>query len=68
MFNTIVGAIGAVAASRYGSSSDQMIQLLAAPAPALQHCLQPEKVSPKSLFGKYFIIEYETNLLSPVFM
>jgi hypothetical protein len=37
MFNTIVeaGAVGAGAASRYGSGSDQKMQLLA--APALQH-------------------------------
>jgi hypothetical protein len=49
MFNTIVGAgaVGAVragagarAASRYGSGSDQMMRLLAAPAPAPQHCYQ----------------------------
>jgi hypothetical protein len=32
MINTIVGA-GAGAASRYGSESDQMMPLLAAPAP-----------------------------------
>jgi hypothetical protein len=37
MFNTIVG-IGAGAASRYGSGSDQKMRLL--PAPALQHCLE----------------------------
>jgi hypothetical protein len=36
MFNTIVGA---GAASRYGSGSDQMMRLLAAPAPAPQHCI-----------------------------
>jgi hypothetical protein len=42
MFNAIVGAgpgavgAGAGAASRYGSGSDQKMQLLAAPAP--QHC------------------------------
>jgi hypothetical protein len=34
MFNTIVGA---GAASHYGSGSDQMMWLLAAPAP--QHCI-----------------------------
>jgi hypothetical protein len=35
MFITIVGtgAIGAGAASRYGSGSDQMMRLFAAPAP-----------------------------------
>jgi hypothetical protein len=40
MFNTIVGAgaveagaVGAGAASRYGSGSDQKLRLLAAPAP-----------------------------------
>jgi hypothetical protein len=35
MFNTIVGAeaVGAGAASRYGSGSDQKMRLLAAPAP-----------------------------------
>jgi hypothetical protein len=35
MFNTIVGAgsVVAGAASRYGSGSDQMMRLLAAPAP-----------------------------------
>jgi hypothetical protein len=42
MINTIVGAraVGAGAASRYGSGSgsDQKMRLLA--APALQHCLQ----------------------------
>jgi hypothetical protein len=42
MFNTIVGAgavgAGAGAASRYGSGSDQMMRLLAAPAP--QHWFQ----------------------------
>jgi hypothetical protein len=44
MFNTIVGAgaVGAGAASRYGSSSGQMMRFLAAPAP--QHC---EKVEAK---------------------
>jgi hypothetical protein len=38
MFNTIVGAgaVGAGAASRYGSGSDQKMRILAAPAP--QHC------------------------------
>jgi hypothetical protein len=38
MFNTIfgAGAVEAGAASRYGSGSDQKMQLLAAPAP--QHC------------------------------
>jgi hypothetical protein len=45
MFNTIVGAgaVGAGAASRYGSSSgsDQMMRLLAAPAP--QHWSQDLK-------------------------
>jgi hypothetical protein len=43
MFNTIVGAIaeeaGSGAASRYGSGSDQMMQLLEGPAPAPQHCI-----------------------------
>jgi hypothetical protein len=34
MFNTIVGA---GAATRYGSGSDQKMRLLAAPAPAPQH-------------------------------
>jgi hypothetical protein len=40
MFNTIVGAeaVGAGAASRYGSGSDQMMRLLAATAP--QHCIK----------------------------
>jgi hypothetical protein len=40
MFNTISGpgAFGAGAALRYGSSCDQMMRLLAAPAP--QHLLQ----------------------------
>jgi hypothetical protein len=33
MFNTIAGAVGAGAASRYGSGSDQKMRLLAAPAP-----------------------------------
>jgi hypothetical protein len=38
MFNAIVGtgAVGAGAASHYGSGSDQKVRLLAAPAP--QHC------------------------------
>jgi hypothetical protein len=56
MFNTIVGtgAVGAGAASRYGSGSgssyDQKMRLLAAPAPALQHC--------SWIFGtKFFLIE-----------
>jgi hypothetical protein len=41
MFNTIAGAeaVGAGAASCYGSDSDQMVQLLAAPAPDPQHWL-----------------------------
>jgi hypothetical protein len=38
MFNTTVGA-GARAASRYGSGSDQMMRLLAALAPAPEHCV-----------------------------
>jgi hypothetical protein len=40
MFNNIVGtgAVGAGAASRYGSGSDQKMRLLVAPAPAPQHC------------------------------
>jgi hypothetical protein len=40
MFNTIIGAgaVGAGAASLYGSGSDQKMRLLA--APASQHCLQ----------------------------
>jgi hypothetical protein len=40
MFNTIVGtgAVGAGAASRYGSGSNQKMRLLAAQAPAPQHC------------------------------
>jgi hypothetical protein len=33
MFDTIVGAVAVGAASRYGSGSDQMMRLLAAPAP-----------------------------------
>jgi hypothetical protein len=41
MINTIVGAgavgVRAGAALRYGSGSDQMMRLLAAPAPASQH-------------------------------
>jgi hypothetical protein len=39
MFNTIVGAgaVGAGAASHYGSGSDQKMRLLAAPALAPQH-------------------------------
>jgi hypothetical protein len=38
MIKTIVGAgaVGAGAESRYGSGSEQMMRLLAAPAP--QHC------------------------------
>jgi hypothetical protein len=46
MFNTIVraGAVGAgaEATSRYGSGSDQMMRLLAAPASSLQHSLLPD--------------------------
>jgi hypothetical protein len=38
MFNAIVGAWAAGAASRYGSGSDQLMRLLAASAPAPQHC------------------------------
>jgi hypothetical protein len=34
------GAVGAGAASRYGSGSGEMMRLLAAPAPAPQHCPQ----------------------------
>jgi hypothetical protein len=43
MFNTIVraGAIGAGAASRYGSSSAQMMRLHT--APALQHWFSPNQ-------------------------
>jgi hypothetical protein len=50
MFNTIfgAGAVGAGAASRYGSGSDQKMRLLAAPAPL--HCY---KVS------QYFLIYVE---------
>jgi hypothetical protein len=42
MINTIVGAgaVGAGAASRYGSGSDQKRRLLAAPAPAPQHWMR----------------------------
>jgi hypothetical protein len=47
MFNTIVGTLaigagagaGVGAASRYGSGSDQKVRLLAALAPAPQHCI-----------------------------
>jgi hypothetical protein len=48
MFNTIVGAraVGAGAASRYGSYSDQMMWFLA--APALQNCVL-EQISPKKI-------------------
>jgi hypothetical protein len=42
MFNTIVGARAAAAASRYGSGSDQMMRLLAAP----EHCFL-EQISQK---------------------
>jgi hypothetical protein len=40
--NHVVGtvAVGAGAALRYGSGSDQKMRLLAAPAPAPQHWLQ----------------------------
>jgi hypothetical protein len=38
MFNTILGPGAAGAALRYGSGSNQMMRLLAAPAP--QHLLQ----------------------------
>jgi hypothetical protein len=40
VFNTIVGA-----ASCYDSGSDQMMQLLAAPAP--QHCFEAKKIEEK---------------------
>jgi hypothetical protein len=42
MLNTIVGAgaVGAGAASRYGSGSDQKMRLLAAPASATQYCFE----------------------------
>jgi hypothetical protein len=45
MFNTIAetGAVVAGAASRYGSGSDQKMQLLAAPAP--QHWLRLQQYS-----------------------
>jgi hypothetical protein len=52
MFDTIsrTEAVEAGAASRYNSGSDQMMQLLAAPAP--QHCiLQQSNVSVISQFG-----------------
>jgi hypothetical protein len=41
MFNTILGpsAVGAGAALRYGSGSDQMMRLLVAPQHLLQHML-----------------------------
>jgi hypothetical protein len=44
MINTIVGAgaVGAGAASRYGSGSDQMMRLLAAPAP--QHLINFKEI------------------------
>jgi hypothetical protein len=58
MFNTIVGAgaVGAGAASRYGS--DQMMRLLAAPAP--QHCIQVSEIN-KITSGKNngFAIDYQ---------
>jgi hypothetical protein len=51
MFNTIVGAAavgaGSGAASRYGSGSDQMMRLLAAPAP--QHCIAIFRLRTKKL-------------------
>jgi hypothetical protein len=51
MFNTIVGAgaVGAGAASRYGSGSVQKMRLLAAPAP--QHCFL-EHIFIKKIFRK----------------
>jgi hypothetical protein len=66
MFNTIfeAGAVGAGAASRYGSGSDQMMRLLVAPAP--QHCktlsveVKEKKKSVyfqiRSMFGKLIMI------------
>jgi hypothetical protein len=56
MFNTIVGAraVGAGAASFYGS--DQMMRLLAAPAP--QHCfleqISSKKISRRNLTKNLF--------------
>jgi hypothetical protein len=44
MLNTIVGAGAVGAASRYSSSSDQKMRLLAAPAP--QHCNQYRTLDP----------------------
>jgi hypothetical protein len=48
IINTIVGAgaVGAGAASRYGSGSDQMMRLLAAqaPTPAPQHWISGPKI------------------------
>jgi hypothetical protein len=56
MFNTILGAgagavgAGAGAAERYGSGSDQMIRLLAAPAP--QHCFL-QNISARNFLGTF---------------
>jgi hypothetical protein len=57
MFNTIIGAVGAGAASRYGNGSDQMMRLLAAPAQASHHWLKLQNFNFKQ-FAKKFSIPY----------
>jgi hypothetical protein len=56
MFNTIVGAgsVRAGAASRYGSGSDQMMRLLAAPAP--QHWVEGAVIEEQSVLFRLNIL------------
>jgi hypothetical protein len=71
MFNNIVGA---VAASRYGSSSDQMMRLLA--APAQQHWFVPNTfwnqlgntfyIFHQMLFNSHYFNEYYGSFLKPI--
>jgi hypothetical protein len=61
MFNTIFGA---GAASRYGSGSDQKMQLLAAPAP--QHCskdVEKMRLFPQIKFVPVFLTEVYTSFI-----
>jgi hypothetical protein len=51
MFNTIVGAVGAGAASRYGSGSDQMMQLRLRNTDIFPHC----HCTPGKQFMKYVL-------------
>jgi hypothetical protein len=57
MFNTNVGAeaVGAGAASRYGSGSDQKMRLLAAPAPNTEFYIMMNESIHSMLFNLYVI-------------